>query len=343
MNLFIRCATAAALGLFLFVGEVDAYDAPYPFNQYSTYQSNISECGSYFANNLDEGRFKYSCRLTALAHLQPDTTIRKFIGIACARGASDALAQFNARSHADELVDKMKTDDAKVRHADASRNETYINDNTDYHCIATTGMGNDSVSDGADTLPPLPSLDSPASSDQAEKDRQLQQDREEAREREEARRTLVVDVKSLDQFAVHVNFHSKGRNFAWPGGDQVYPLKDSSLHTFRLDCTPKERICYGAGRSGNYDIYWGVGVDGKSGCSDCCMTCGGHYQYTLNGGSADGPSASSGGLNEMLDAATGLANSLSSGGGGGGGRAVPRYSTAPRSTPSQVTGTGTHR
>ena len=49
-----------------------------------------------------------------------------------------------------------------------------------------------------------------------------------------------------------------------------------------MTCSPGEKICYGAARSGNYAKYWGVGIQGRAGCRSCCMECGGSYRYTLN-------------------------------------------------------------
>lgn len=96
------------------------------------------------------------------------------------------------------------------------------------------------------------------------------------------RNVLVVEMRNLDRYIVHVKLHSKNRRWQWPSGGEVFTLKDSQFHTMRLTCAPGEKICYGAARSGNYAKYWGVGIQGRNGCRSCCMECGGSYRYTLN-------------------------------------------------------------
>jgi hypothetical protein len=98
---------------------------------------------------------------------------------------------------------------------------------------------------------------------------------------EHPRNLLLVEMRALDRVAVHVNFHAKQRKWQWPGGGKVYTIKDSQFHTFRITCNPGEKICYGAGRGGNYAKYWGTGISGRGGCSSCCMECGNTYKYTL--------------------------------------------------------------
>jgi hypothetical protein len=105
---------------------------------------------------------------------------------------------------------------------------------------------------------------------------------------------LTLLVRSLDHYAVELEFYANGRGAAWPGGDQVYPLKDSRFHEYTLNCRSGEKVCYGGWRSGNSKIYWGVGRGGREGCENCCAACGsGSRRWTLNG--YDGSGGSSGG------------------------------------------------
>ena len=106
------------------------------------------------------------------------------------------------------------------------------------------------------------------------------------RERERQSTALVVNVKSLDAYAVELTFFSDTyRNRAWPGGNQVYILSDSAVHTYRLNCRKGGKICFGVWRRGNTNSWWGVGYGGRQGCTDCCLRCGTTYSYTLNAGS----------------------------------------------------------
>lgn len=74
----------------------------------------------------------------------------------------------------------------------------------------------------------------------------------------------IVDVKVFD----------KTSNLVWPAGGQVWSLKDSNAHTMRINCTPGNRICYGAAVRGTQSMYWGIGLDGSKGCPTCCYVCG---------------------------------------------------------------------
>jgi hypothetical protein len=182
---------------------------------------------------------------------------------------------------------------------------------------------------------------------QAEAEARAKAEAEERRRAAEAaRRTLVVEVRSLDSYIVHLRFHSQDRNVGWPESGRVWILDDSQFHTYRLACSPGEKICYGAGRSGNYNRYWGTAVSGNEGCKGCCMTCGGSYRYTLNGGDETASSSSDGvRLGDVIELGTaiiglGAAVAGSTGSGSGGG-STPRYSPAPRQRGSDIT--GTHR
>lgn len=105
---------------------------------------------------------------------------------------------------------------------------------------------------------------------------------------------LQIDVRSLDQYAVELAFFSADGTRAWPGGDRIYPLKDSQFHSHTLNCQPGEKICYGAWRRGNSKSYWGAGYGGREACNNCCMRCGsGPHRYTLEPGSEGGSAVSS--------------------------------------------------
>ena len=95
---------------------------------------------------------------------------------------------------------------------------------------------------------------------------------------------ITFNMKSNHPNKVQVAFYSQTRRgYAWPGGNQAYGLNDYSVHTHTLNCTPGEKICYGAWVTGTGNKYWGVGPNGKHGCTGCCTTCGsGTVSYTLN-------------------------------------------------------------
>jgi hypothetical protein len=84
---------------------------------------------------------------------------------------------------------------------------------------------------------------------------------------------IMFVVTSNHSNIVDLEFYANGRNAAWPGGNQVYSIKDSATHYYVLNCRRGEKICYGAGVRGRYSTYWGVGIGDKHGCTGCCYTC----------------------------------------------------------------------
>ena len=159
-------------------------------------------------------------------------------------------------------------------------------------------------------------------------------------------------VRNLDRYAVELSFYANQRNNAWPGGNQIFPLRDSQYHEYSLSCVRGEKICYGAWRSGNSNIYWGVGLGGRQGCQGCCATCGdGSHRWTLNG--YNGGSVSSGAgasASDFLNALTGaieLGSAIAgsrSGSGPSQGGAVPYGNwSGRRSNNNQSDITGTKR
>jgi hypothetical protein len=86
--------------------------------------------------------------------------------------------------------------------------------------------------------------------------------------------SLTWTFRSDHPNVVSLEFYSKTRNHVWPGDGKVYILDDSEEHTYNLGCRTGEKICYGAWVRNRSDEYWGVGYDGKEGCTGCCYTCG---------------------------------------------------------------------
>ncbi len=74
-------------------------------------------------------------------------------------------------------------------------------------------------------------------------------------------------------YIMYIKLFSKSRNWVWPAGDNVYVLADRNEYSMRISCRVGEKVCYGGfWLTGNE--YWGVGRDGRQGCTGCCITCG---------------------------------------------------------------------
>lgn len=79
--------------------------------------------------------------------------------------------------------------------------------------------------------------------------------------------------RAFDRYQVDVKVWSKSRNNVWPSASTVWTLKDFKVHSLSITCVEGEKVCYGAFVRGNSSRYWGVGANGKLGCSSCCFTC----------------------------------------------------------------------
>jgi hypothetical protein len=87
--------------------------------------------------------------------------------------------------------------------------------------------------------------------------------------------SMTWQLRSYSPNAVEVKFFSQNRRVTWPSATTHYDIKDYKVHSFKLSCVAGEKICYGAGVSGNLRRYWGMSTDGKQRCTNCCFTCNG--------------------------------------------------------------------
>jgi hypothetical protein len=95
--------------------------------------------------------------------------------------------------------------------------------------------------------------------------------------------TLIFKIKSNYKYKVQVEFYSQARKHAWPGGSKAYNIDDYEVHSYTLNCRIGEKICYGAWANGDSKTYWGVGLNDRQRCTQCCAQCnGGTISFTLN-------------------------------------------------------------
>lgn len=85
--------------------------------------------------------------------------------------------------------------------------------------------------------------------------------------------TFTFQVRSLHKFTAQVEFYSQDRNAAWPGGNRAYLLDDDDVHTLRLNCRAREKICFGAWDKGQAKPQWGTGLNQAQPCTNCCWFC----------------------------------------------------------------------
>jgi hypothetical protein len=64
-----------------------------------------------------------------------------------------------------------------------------------------------------------------------------------------------------------------GDRRVWPGDDQVYLIGKGEKKSVPIECSPGERICYGAWKLGDDSVTFGAGPDKAYACDDCCYIC----------------------------------------------------------------------
>jgi len=93
-------------------------------------------------------------------------------------------------------------------------------------------------------------------------------------------RSITFRIRGNHPNTMMIAFYSPDGRFGWPGGDSGnringYRINDNSVQTHRLNCSPGDRICFGAWIYGNADgPYWGCGPRCRHRCSNCCYHCG---------------------------------------------------------------------
>jgi len=77
--------------------------------------------------------------------------------------------------------------------------------------------------------------------------------------------------------AIDLLFFDATADLVWPanGQDYILNLPGEEQDSPSLSCTTGDQICYGASYFSNTDVpaYWGVGINGTEGCTDCCYAC----------------------------------------------------------------------
>jgi hypothetical protein len=71
-----------------------------------------------------------------------------------------------------------------------------------------------------------------------------------------------------------VRFFDRVLQREWPGNSNVYVIEPGRQFSQKLACTVGQKICYGAApRTGGTGV-WGVGLNDREACENCCAICG---------------------------------------------------------------------
>jgi len=79
-----------------------------------------------------------------------------------------------------------------------------------------------------------------------------------------------------DGYQINFRFFSQDRDAIWPGRKSHYNTERYNKSVWKkLNCVKGERICYGAQSGEKGERQWGVGLNGRNRCENCCYTCDG--------------------------------------------------------------------
>ena len=92
----------------------------------------------------------------------------------------------------------------------------------------------------------------------------------------------TVSDECSDGLGIQVRFFDTTGNLVWPADDLVYRADPGDSVSQLLDCEKDHQICYGAETYPGSGTYWGVGINGTSGCDDCCTECSGNLTRSVN-------------------------------------------------------------
>jgi hypothetical protein len=76
-----------------------------------------------------------------------------------------------------------------------------------------------------------------------------------------------------DGLGIGVRLFDRTNNLVWPNASQYWRTGAGGTINVPISCERGARICYGAATDPQTTRYWGIGLDGRQGCDDCCYTC----------------------------------------------------------------------
>ncbi len=87
--------------------------------------------------------------------------------------------------------------------------------------------------------------------------------------------TITFRIQSDVDEILRLEFSSATwENRFWPGSGKSWVLDDYEEHSYKLNCSKGEKICYGAWEPGG-ETRWGRGYRADRSCKTCCFTCNG--------------------------------------------------------------------
>jgi hypothetical protein len=85
---------------------------------------------------------------------------------------------------------------------------------------------------------------------------------------------VLFHVKDNAGKNIQVRFYSQNRSVSWPSAHSGYDMKNGAVADFNLACNPGEKVCYAAWTMPDEKSNWGLGITGKTKCTQCCFVCG---------------------------------------------------------------------
>jgi hypothetical protein len=89
--------------------------------------------------------------------------------------------------------------------------------------------------------------------------------------------SLAVNIENeCSSDVIDLQIYDFADELQWPGTPMPFELSQDQPQQLNIQCTQGSQLCYGgAQEAGSHQ--WGVGLNGKSTCQDCCFVCNGAY------------------------------------------------------------------
>jgi len=86
--------------------------------------------------------------------------------------------------------------------------------------------------------------------------------------------TMTWKFRNQSEETLFTQLYSRERGQVWPSQSEAWHVDPTGIfYEQPISCVAGEYVCYGAWNR-DKRLSWGLGPEGKGGCSDCCYHCG---------------------------------------------------------------------
>ena len=83
---------------------------------------------------------------------------------------------------------------------------------------------------------------------------------------------ILVD-RCDDGLGLQARFFDVDRDLVWPGRGSVFATGPGGIIDALITCEVGDLICHGTETDPADGLFWGLALDGRAGCENCCEVC----------------------------------------------------------------------